>query len=106
MSGKKKEDAPEAKGMANEADCLFCALKHVSTAYALYNEFMGNGEYKLEFIMSLGELRAAELHLVSKNPELCFAVRELRLAVESGAKVFDEFRELLVGMANKAKIFA
>ena len=67
---------------------------------------MGNGNYKLEFLMSLGELRAAELHLVSKHPDMCFAVRELRLAVESGAKVFDEFRKLLVEMGNQAEIFA
>lgn len=96
----------ELKGMLNEEDCLYCSLKHVSTAYALWNEFQGNPEYKLEFIMSLGELRAAELHLVNKYPELCVAVRELRLAIESGARVFQEFREMMLAMAERAELFA
>ncbi len=107
MSRKKKEDAPEAKGMANEADCMFCALKHVSTAFALWTEFMGNSEYKLEFIMALGELRAAELHLINKHIDMYKVVRELRLAIESGATdVFDPFRELMLAIAEQAEIFA
>lgn len=95
----------EASGMMNEADCLYCALKHVSVAYALWNEFMGAPQYKLEFIMSLGELRAAELHLVQKYPDLCVAVRELRLGIENGDKLFNEFRRLMVAMADIAGIF-
>ena len=101
-----EKESPEKAGMMNEADCLYCSLKHVSTAYALWNEFQGNPEYKMEFIMSLGELRAAELHLVNKYPELCVAVRELRLAIESGARVFQEFREMMLAMAEKAELFA
>ena len=96
----------EARGMADEADCMFCSLKHVSTAYALWNEFQTNPEYKLEFVMALGELRAAELHLVSKHPDECRLVRELRLAVEQGEHVFDEFRQVLMAIATKAEIFA
>ena len=96
----------ESKGMSNEADCMFCSLKHVSTAYALWNEFQTNSAYQLEFVMALGELRAAELHLVSKHPDECYLVRELRLAIEQGALAFDEFRRVLLRLAEKAEIFA
>ena len=95
----------ESKGMSNEADCMFCSLKHVSTAYALWNEFQTNPAYQLEFVMALGELRAAELHLVSKHPDECYLVRELRLAIEQGAHAFDAFREVLMVIAEKAEIF-
>ena len=96
----------EAGGMMNEADCMFCSLKHVSTAYALWNEFQTNQAYQLEFVMALGELRAAELHLVSKHPDECYLVRELRLAIEQGAHAFDAFRKVLMVIAEKAEIFA
>lgn len=96
----------ESKGMSNEADCMFCSLKHVSTAYALWNEFQTNQAYQLEFVMALGELRAAELHLVSKHPDECYLVRELRLAIEQGAHAFDAFRKVLMVIAEKAEIFA
>ena len=95
----------ESAGMMNEADCLYCALKHLSVAYALWNEFMGAPKYRLEFIMSLGELRAAELHLVQKYPDLCVAVRELRLGIEGGAHLFNEFRQLMLLLAETAGIF-
>lgn len=104
MTEANKKD--ESKGMSNEADCMFCSLKHVSTAYALWNEFQTNSAYRLEFVMALGELRAAELHLVSKHPDECCLVRELRLAIEQGAHAFDEFRRLLLHLAEKAEIFA
>lgn len=101
-----KSESEESAGMMNEADCLFCSLKHVSTAYALWNEFQSNPEYKLEFVMSLGELRAAELHLVSKHPDECYLVRELRLSIERGEHAFDAFREIMLLIAEKAEIFA
>lgn len=103
---KDEKKSTESGGMADEADCMFCSLKHVSTAYALWNEFQTNPEYKLEFVMALGELRAAELHLVSKHPDECRLVRELRLTVEQGEHVFDEFRQVLIAIAAKAEIFA
>ncbi len=102
---KEEKKSTEAGGMLDEADCMFCSLKHISTAYALWNEFQTNPEYKLEFVMALGELRAAELHLVSKHPDECRLVRELRLAVEQGEHVFDEFRRVLMEIAAKAEIF-
>ena len=105
-SNKKTEsENNESAGMMNEADCLFCSLKHVSTAYALWNEFQTNPAYQLEFVMALGELRAAELHLVSKHPDECYLVRELRLAVEQGEHAFDAFRKVLMVIAEKAEIF-
>jgi len=104
--GEKVNDKTEESGMLNEADCMFCSLKHVSTAYALWNEFQTNQAYQLEFVMALGELRAAELHLVSKHPDECYLVRELRLAIEQGAHAFDAFRKVLMVIAEKAEIFA
>ena len=101
----KAMEPEEQSGMANDADCLYCATKHMGAAYALWCEYAQVPEYKLEFVMAIGELRAAELHLMHNYPEISTAVRELRLSIEEGAYPFVEFRELMLVCAERAGMF-
>lgn len=104
MSDEVKPDV-ELSGMADDADCAYCATKHMGTAYTLWCEHVQVPEYRLEFVMAIGELRAAELHLMHNYPELSNAVRELRLSIEDGAFPFVEFRELMLACAERAGMF-
>lgn len=101
----KRTNDGETGGMSDDADCLYCATKHMGTAYALWCEHVQVPEYRLEFVMAIGELRAAELHLMHDWPELSSAVRELRLSIEDGAYPFVEFRELMLAVANRSGMF-
>lgn len=63
-----------------EEPCVFCAEKHLSTAYALAQEGGYEGKNRLRMI---GELVLAQWHLWLDHRAIAVKIRDLRHAVQS-----------------------
>lgn len=62
-----------------QEQCRFCSLKHLSTAYALFNEY----KYEdLNLAAIDGQLRLAIMHIQYVERELCEKIREIAVNVE------------------------
>lgn len=70
--------------------CLFCGMKHLTTAWSLWNEF---SYQDLNLAAIDGQLRLAIGHLQYIEPELCRRIRDIALKIE---------RRDLEGVSSKA----
>ena len=59
--------------------CVFCAEKHIGTAYALANETGYESPNRLAII---GQLVAAGWHLYKEHPDLAAKVRDIRHLIQ------------------------
>lgn len=92
------KSAPTPTKIRPDEPCILCAEKHLSTAYALAQEF---GYVPINRQRIIGELAAAQWHIWKTDEAIAEAIRDIRHAVQERTKEIS-WEQTLMNMDNLA----